>query len=165
VLLAFLAHDSPPCGDDESELRHLSKFRGPLQISELVGMVTVEKLVSYADSTHENDPQTMREIQQAEKTKMEIASEEMDAYLAEALIAEVEQKNAIQNAQSLWEQYANAHCDAVYERWSGGSVRFFEYYRCHKELILERTHVIWKEFLTYPDNTPPVLPDPKKWDE
>ncbi|KXS50769.1 MAG: hypothetical protein AWU57_4850, partial [Marinobacter sp. T13-3] len=30
VLLAFLAHDSPPCGDDESELRHLSKFRGPL---------------------------------------------------------------------------------------------------------------------------------------
>jgi type I restriction enzyme M protein len=29
-LLAFLAHDSTPCGDDESELRHLSKFRGPL---------------------------------------------------------------------------------------------------------------------------------------
>jgi len=23
---AFLAHDSPPCGDDESELRHLAKF-------------------------------------------------------------------------------------------------------------------------------------------
>src|SRR5690554_338681 len=22
--------NSPPCGDDESELRHLSKFRGPL---------------------------------------------------------------------------------------------------------------------------------------
>ncbi|WP_354445971.1 hypothetical protein, partial [Marinobacter sp. MBR-99] len=31
VLLAFLAHDSPPCGDDESELRHLSKIWGPLQ--------------------------------------------------------------------------------------------------------------------------------------
>ncbi|MCK7545854.1 DUF2493 domain-containing protein, partial [Marinobacter bryozoorum] len=24
------AHDSPPCGDDESELRHLSKIWGPL---------------------------------------------------------------------------------------------------------------------------------------
>ncbi|ABM18410.1 lysozyme inhibitor LprI family protein [Marinobacter nauticus] len=133
------------------------------RISELVGMVTVEKLVSHTHSTHKNAPQTMREIQQAEKLKMEIAFEEMNAYLAEALIAEVEQKDAIQNSQSLWEQYANAHCDAVYERWSGGSVRFFEYYRCHKELILERTRVIWKEFLTYPDNTPPILPDPTKW--
>ncbi|MBD3655560.1 lysozyme inhibitor LprI family protein [Marinobacter sp.] len=135
------------------------------RITELVDMITVEKLVSYVDSTHENDPQTMREIEQAEKTKMEIASEEMDEYLAEALVAEVEQKDAIQNAQSLWEQYANAHCDAVYERWSGGSVRFFEYYRCHKELIHERTYVIWKEFLTYPGNTPPILPDPKKLGE
>ncbi|MCK7569194.1 hypothetical protein, partial [Marinobacter xestospongiae] len=26
------AHDSPPCGDDESELRHLSKIWGPLQV-------------------------------------------------------------------------------------------------------------------------------------
>jgi hypothetical protein len=32
-LLAFLAHDSPPRGDDESELRHLSKIWGPLQIA------------------------------------------------------------------------------------------------------------------------------------
>jgi hypothetical protein len=30
-LLAFLAHDSPPRGDDESKLRHLSKIWGPLQ--------------------------------------------------------------------------------------------------------------------------------------
>ena len=29
-MLAFLAHDSPPRGDDESELRHLSKIWGPL---------------------------------------------------------------------------------------------------------------------------------------
>ena len=34
ILLAFLAHDSPPCGDDESELRHLSKFLGPPQSPE-----------------------------------------------------------------------------------------------------------------------------------
>lgn len=135
------------------------------RITELVGLVNVEKLISYADSTHENAPQTMREIQEAEKIKMEVASEEMDVYLAEALIAEVGQRDAIENAQNLWKQYANAHCDNVYESWSGASVRFLEYYRCHKELILERTYVIWRDFLTYADNTPPILPDPKKWDE
>ncbi|TBW43758.1 DUF2931 family protein [Marinobacter halodurans] len=40
-MLAFLAHDSPPCGDDESELRHLSKFRGPLQFSGPRDILTV----------------------------------------------------------------------------------------------------------------------------
>jgi len=44
-LLAFLAHDSPPCGDDESELRHLSKFRGPPQsaIRRRVNQLTEER--------------------------------------------------------------------------------------------------------------------------
>ena len=43
-MLAFLAHDSTPCGDDESELRHLSKFRGPLHTHDNKGMALQNSL-------------------------------------------------------------------------------------------------------------------------
>lgn len=31
-MVALLAHDSLPCGDGEPELRHLSKFWGPVYV-------------------------------------------------------------------------------------------------------------------------------------
>lgn len=135
------------------------------RIEQLVGSITVDQIISYIDSTHQSDPQTMLEIQEAEKTKMEVAYEEMDVYLTEALTAGSEQQELIRRAQESWEKYADAHCDSVYERWSDGSVRFYEYYRCQKELAIERTYVIWKAYLTYADSTPPVLPDPRKISE
>jgi uncharacterized protein YecT (DUF1311 family) len=131
------------------------------RIKTLVNSTSIDQVLSYVDTTHRADPQTMLEIQQAEEVKMEIVYEEMDAYLAEALSARPELQDSIRNVHELWKKYADAQCDSIYENWGRGSVRFYEYYRCHKELAQERTYVIWDSYLTYVDNTPPILPDPR----
>lgn len=136
-----------------------SEYSG--RIKSLVDRISVDQTLLYIESIHQGEPQTMLEIQEAEKIRMETAYEGMNVYLAEALTTEPEQQNSIRKAQEFWKKYAEAHCDSVYERWNGGSIRLFEYYRCHKELALHRTHVIWDSYLTYADSTPPVLPDPR----
>lgn len=131
------------------------------RIKTLADSISIDQVLSYVDATHKTDPQTMMEIQYAEEIKMEIVYDEMDAYLAEALSANPELQDSIRNAHELWKKYADAQCDSIYEKWGGGSVRFYEYYRCQKELAQERTYVIWDSYLTYVDNTPPILPDPR----
>ncbi|MBX9459950.1 MAG: DUF1311 domain-containing protein [Brevundimonas sp.] len=63
-------------------------------------------------------------------------------------------------SQPAWKAYADIACGAVYEHWSGGSIRGVMYLGCMKELTRERTHAIWRDFLTYADSTPPILPEP-----
>ena len=63
-------------------------------------------------------------------------------------------------ADKLWDQTATAHCDAVYRWWRRGTIRFAFSAACHIHMTQLRTHTIWREWLTYPDSTPPVLPEP-----
>ena len=65
-------------------------------------------------------------------------------------------------SQSAWKAYADIACGAVYEQWSDGTIRGVMYLGCMVNLTRERTHVVWRGFLTYPDSTPPVLPEPRR---
>lgn len=71
-----------------------------------------------------------------------------------------ESVNAIQTAQHVWQQYATNHCDAVYSVWRDGTIRSVMALVCKTELTQQRTHTLWKDFLTYIDSTPPILPEP-----
>lgn len=66
----------------------------------------------------------------------------------------------LDEAQSAWETYRDAECNALYDYWSGGTIRTVMALSCKLSLTDERTHVVWQTWLTYPDSTPPLLPEP-----
>lgn len=63
-------------------------------------------------------------------------------------------------AQKAWEAYVEKECDAVYTQWQGGTIRVLMALGCKRRLTQERTHHLWETFLTFPDSTEPVLPEP-----
>lgn len=65
-------------------------------------------------------------------------------------------------SQKAWEEYRETYCSAVYSYWRDGTIRGAMHLSCQIDLTVERTHTIWRDYLTYMDSTPPVLPEPKK---
>jgi uncharacterized protein YecT (DUF1311 family) len=63
-------------------------------------------------------------------------------------------------AQKAWSAYRDAECGAVYDYWSTGTIRTVEDLACRIDLTRLRTHTVWRNWLTYMDSTPPVLPEP-----
>ena len=63
--------------------------------------------------------------------------------------------------QRLWRLYRDAHCRDLYSHWSGGSIRGVMALSCRQALARERLRTIWADFLTFPDGSPPLLPDPQ----
>ncbi|MEL7217542.1 MAG: DUF6265 family protein [Pseudomonadota bacterium] len=52
-------------------------------------------------------------------------------------------------------------CNAIYEFWKEGSIRDAMSLRCSIRLIDQRTHDIWRNWLTYQDSSAPILPEPE----
>ncbi len=69
---------------------------------------------------------------------------------------------ALEEAQSAWRSYQEKHCAAIYVRWQGGTIRGPASVQCSVDLTRQRTHQLWADYLTYPDSTPPILPEPGK---
>lgn len=70
------------------------------------------------------------------------------------------QRGYLDASQAAWRAYAEIVCDGVHDAWKDGTIRTVMYLGCMTEMTRERTHVIWRDHLTYPDSTPPVLPEP-----
>ncbi|KLV04014.1 hypothetical protein ABT56_15395 [Photobacterium aquae] len=90
---------------------------------------------------------------------------EMERYLNASLAHNAhdpELIEAIKQAQQDWEQYADSHCKSVYTLWRDGTIRGVMGISCQIETLQQRTHDLWANFLTYMDNTPAVLPEPKR---
>lgn len=110
------------------------------------------------------DAQTTIEINQCAAMELESAQ----AVLAEYLQASYEHHaddpelvKSIKAAQKDWQAYLASHCDAVYMQWRDGSIRGVMTLSCKTKLTKQRTHEIWENFLTYMDNSPPVMPAPE----
>jgi len=56
--------------------------------------------------------------------------------------------------------YRANECDAVHENWKDGTIRTAMELRCSIRLTDQRTHTIWRNWLTYQDSTVPILPEP-----
>ena len=67
----------------------------------------------------------------------------------------------IQSSEEAFEAYREAECEAVYEDWKEGTIRGLMSLACNIDLTDKRTKVIWKNWLTYIDSTPPLLPEPQ----
>ena len=63
-------------------------------------------------------------------------------------------------AEVAWALYRDAECGAVYDWYSAGTIRGGMALSCRLRLTRARTYAIWREWLTYPDSTPPILPEP-----
>ncbi|WP_299171767.1 lysozyme inhibitor LprI family protein [uncultured Brevundimonas sp.] len=70
------------------------------------------------------------------------------------------QRAYLDNGQTAWVAYRDIVCNGVYNRWSGGTIRTLMALNCSTRMTRERTQVIWRDFLTYADATPPILPEP-----
>jgi uncharacterized protein YecT (DUF1311 family) len=62
-------------------------------------------------------------------------------------------------AQRSWIAYRNSECASVYDRYDG-TIRASVALDCSIRLTRLRTYAIWRDWLTYPDSTPPLLPRP-----
>lgn len=63
-------------------------------------------------------------------------------------------------AERSWLSYRDAECSAAYEKYRGGTIRTSMENGCRIRLTRIRTYMIWRNWLTYPDSTPPLLPRP-----
>lgn len=70
------------------------------------------------------------------------------------------QRGYLDASQSAWKAYADIVCNGVLDAWKDGSIRTFMYLGCMTRMTRDRTHLIWRDHLTYADNTPPILPEP-----
>lgn len=66
----------------------------------------------------------------------------------------------IENSEKSFEAYREAECSAVFSFWKSGTIRTSKELECRIRLTDARTHSLWKNWLTYPDSTPPILPEP-----
>ncbi len=70
------------------------------------------------------------------------------------------QRGYLDGAQAAWIAYVDIVCGGVFDQFKDGSIRVAASSRCRVDLTRERTHLVWRHFLTYVDSTPPVLPEP-----
>lgn len=106
--------------------------------------------------------------------KLERAEAELARYDAAALARLREAAQEAENGSSeaalptmfekaarAWAAYRDTECDALYAKWSGGTIRTAMGLSCRLSMTRQRTRTIWRNWLTYADSTPPVLPEPK----
>jgi uncharacterized protein YecT (DUF1311 family) len=107
---------------------------------------------------------TTIEINVCAKKEADLAYSVLENYLNKAKERYSSEKTVVDTlnkSQEAWLAYRKAHCDAVYEQWSGGTIRGAMFGGCMLKLTKLRTHVIWQDYLTYMDSTNPLLPEPK----
>lgn len=107
---------------------------------------------------------TTIEINVCSDRDVDAANAVLNRYLQKALerySAEEKIVEAISQSQEQWVAYSKAHCNSIYEIWSGGTIRGVMYTSCMLALTKQRMHTIWSGFLQYQDSTPPLLPEPK----
>lgn len=64
-------------------------------------------------------------------------------------------------AQRSWKDYRDRECSSLAYFWVGGTIAASKELDCRILLTELRTYAIWRDWLTYPDGTPPVLPRPE----
>jgi uncharacterized protein len=63
-------------------------------------------------------------------------------------------------AQAAWVSFRKAQCDAVYDWWSEGTIRGTMYQGCWLATTKARSLDVWATWLSFMDDTPPLLARP-----
>lgn len=118
----------------------------------------------YAEEVDCDKAANTLEINYCAGQKVAQAEQQMQTYLAKSKsrhASDPEFITALDASQQAWQQYADAHCSAIYSYWREGSIRGVMHASCMEKVTKQRTHELWSNYLTYMDSTPPVLPEPK----
>lgn len=108
---------------------------------------------------------TTRDIEQCLAADLARADAELNRYYATAVTRLTRDREQtalakLRASERVWIAHRDAECDAVYEWWSQGTIRGAMALGCQIRITKIRTMVIWKNWLTYADTTPPLLPEP-----
>lgn len=116
----------------------------------------------------------MREISACFAQAAERSEDRMQTYFAKAMEQLRNRKSSFDSdtsgavteahlsySQMLFEQHRDAECFAVYSSFGNGSIRNAEAQACRLHLNNARTHDLWERWLTFPDGTAPLLPEPE----
>lgn len=116
--------------------------------------------------------QTTREVNRCLNDRLARADDDLSRYVTAArrrLTEEAAETPAggghdvlrgFEASQKAWSAYREAECSAVYAYWSGGTIRTAKDLACRIRLTRLQAHTVWQEWLTFADNTPPLLPEP-----
>lgn len=112
------------------------------------------------------DGSTTREVEQCLAADLARADAELNRYYAAATKRLTEQQDTaalakLRAAERAWIAYRDAECDAVYDSWGQGTIRGAMNLGCRITLAEARTATVWRNWLTYADSTPPILPKPR----
>lgn len=110
---------------------------------------------------------TTREVEQCLAADLSRADAELNRYYVAAVRRLTDERQPaalakLRASERAWIQHRDAECDAVWEYWKGGTIRGTFSTECRVRLTRDRTMAIWRNWLTYVDSTPPLLPRPEK---
>lgn len=110
---------------------------------------------------------TTREVEQCLADDLARVDAELNRYYGAAVKRLTEEKQTAALAQlraseRAWIRYRDAECGAVYEWWKQGTIRGTMDLGCRMDVTRARTSTIWRNWLTYADSTPPLLPRPPR---
>lgn len=111
-----------------------------------------------------NNPISTLDVNYCAFKEYQIAESDLKKYFNEAKKSQASNKKVmslLNKSQKTWLEHREAFCSAVYEMWKDGSIRNLQLITCKTELTKQRTYTIWQSFLTYMDDSPPILPEPK----
>jgi uncharacterized protein YecT (DUF1311 family) len=108
--------------------------------------------------------ETTLEINACLGRQLDAVDADLSRYVAAArkrLVAEAPSAlGDFDKAETAWTAYRKAECDAVYDNWSGGTIRDAMDLTCQIQITRLHTQTLWLNWLTYMDSTPPILPEP-----
>ncbi len=118
------------------------------------------------ETTTDNCAEAMTTLamNQCAQAEVEQAEKQLEAYLTaarERYAEDAEALAALEAAQQSWSEFRKHQCAAVYSLWRDGSIRGLMHGQCMLQQTRQRTHDIWQVYLTFMDDSPPVLPEPK----
>ena len=112
----------------------------------------------YADKASASEARRASYFQAALERERRIAEE--TAQRRDTEIADLSVFEQMQSSKAAFEAYREAECGAVWQSWRDGTIRTVMALACRIEMTDRRTHIIWENWLTYQDNSPPDLPEP-----
>jgi uncharacterized protein YecT (DUF1311 family) len=72
---------------------------------------------------------------------------------------------ALENSAVIGDAFRATYCDAVYQRWIEGSIRYAMHQDCTLRMLNRQTHDLWSDFLGgLQDDAVPLLPEPRDID-
>ena len=120
------------------------------------GASTPEINACGAEYTRRADRELDRYLAAARKRLTEEAKHDLTAGTVNTALA------ALDEAQARWLTFRKAECEAVYDWWSGGTIRGAMFEGCMEGLTKARTEEVWGTWLTYEDGTLPLMPKPTR---